>query len=75
MRRRHGIDFVEARELWNDPDRLEALVRAEPEPRSQVIGRIGDSIWSAIITYRHETIRIISVRKARTSEKARYASG
>jgi len=30
--------------------------------------------WTATVTYRHEeTIRIISVRRARDSEKARYA--
>jgi uncharacterized protein len=35
-------------------------------------GRIGDHTWSAFITYRNEKIRIISVRRARADEEARY---
>jgi len=37
-----------------------------------VIGRIGENIWSAFITYRNEKTRIISVRRARANEEARY---
>jgi len=33
---------------------------------------IGRAVWSAFVTYRHERIRIISVRRARPEEKARY---
>lgn len=69
---KHGIDFVEAQALWEDPDRLEIQARSLDEPRSQVIGRIDQNTWSAFITYRHETIRIISVRRARPEEEARY---
>ena len=46
--------------------------RSVDEPRYQVIGRIGDTTWSAFVTYRHETIRIISVRRSRPEEEARY---
>ena len=70
--RKHGIDFVEAQALWADPDRLETPARTVDEPRFQVIGRIGGTVWSAFITYRHESIRIISVRRARAEEEARY---
>ena len=70
---KHGIDFVAAQALWSDPDRYEVTARSTTEPRDQVIGRIGQTLWSAFITYRHEqTIRIISVRRARPNEKARY---
>ena len=37
-----------------------------------VIGRIGSEHWSAIITYRGGTIRIISVRKSTPSEIDTY---
>jgi uncharacterized DUF497 family protein len=41
-----------------------------------VVGQIGETIWTATVTYRHEeTIRIISVRRARANEKARYLKG
>ena len=46
--------------------------RSIDEPRTQVIGRIGDVVWSAFITTRGDRIRIISVRRARDEEKAAY---
>ena len=69
---KHGIDFVGAQELWSDPDRLEIPARSLDEPRIQVIGRIGDVVWSAFITIRRERVRIISVRRARDEEEAAY---
>jgi len=69
---KHGIDFVEAQALWSDVDRLEVPARNIDEPRFQIIGRVGTLTWSAFVTYRHETIRIISVRRARSDEEARY---
>lgn len=71
---KHGIDFVDAQELWNDPDLLEIPARTEDEPRFLVIGRIGERIWSAVITYRDTSIRIISVRRSRPEEVALYES-
>jgi len=71
---KHGIDFVEAQAFWTDPERLEIPARTLDEPRHQVIGRIGDRTWSAFITSRHDTIRIISVRRARPEEEARYGA-
>lgn len=69
---KHGIDFVVAQGIWNDPDRLEVPARSSDEPRTQVIGRIGDTIWSAFVTDRQERVRIISVRRVRDEEKAAY---
>ena len=69
----HGIDFIDAQALWTDLDRLEVPARPMDEPRVTIIGRIAQAFWSATVTYRHEdTIRIISVRRAREYEKARY---
>jgi uncharacterized DUF497 family protein len=72
---KHGIDFVEAQEIWSDADRLETPARSLDEPRSQVIGRANGKTWSAFITYRNERIRIISVRRARPDEEQRYVAG
>ena len=69
---KHGIDFVEAQALWNDPDRLEIPARNVDEPRAQVIGMIVSQVWSAFVTSRDERVRIISVRRARDEEEARY---
>jgi uncharacterized protein len=69
---KHGIDFVEAQALWNDADAVVGIARDENEPRRMLIGRIGRTTWTAIYTIRHEqTIRIISVRRARKDEAAR----
>ncbi|MGH9411361.1 MAG: BrnT family toxin [Vicinamibacterales bacterium] len=70
--KKHGIDFIGAQLLWNDPDRLEIPARSRDEPRTQVVGRIGDLLWSAFVTLRGDRIRIISVRRARDEEKAAY---
>ena len=70
---KHGIDFVEAQALWSDPDRLEVEARSDVEPRSIVVGRIQETTWAACVTYRHEeTIRLISVRRARARERQEY---
>ena len=71
---KHGIDFIAAQRLWNDPDLLEIPAKTQDEPRFLVIGRIAEKHWSAVITYRQERIRIISVRRSRTEEVALYES-
>jgi uncharacterized protein len=71
---KHGIDFIEAQILWEDHDRLEIPARTIDEPRVVFIGRIETKIWAAVVTYRGEKIRIISVRRARTSEVELYES-
>jgi len=70
---KHGIDFVEAQALWSDANRVEVPARPGLEPRWAVIGRIQQTTWAAFVTYRHEnTVRIISVRRARKNEEAAY---
>lgn len=71
---KHGIDFVEAQLLWLDSDLLEILAKTVDESRSLMIGKIGDKHWSAVVTYRSENIRIISVRRSRTEEIELYES-
>ncbi len=73
-REKHGIDFVQAQALWEDPDRLEIPARTADEPRFLVVGMIGEKHWSAVITYRENATRIISVRRARDEEVAIYES-
>jgi len=71
-KRKHGLDFVEAQMLWEDPDRLQVPARTQGEPRLMLIGRIGDKHWSAVFTVRIDRTRIISVRRSRTKEVERY---
>lgn len=71
---KHGIDFVAAQALWNDPDLLEIPARTDDEPRFVVIGHIGSKYWSGVITYRRNVIRLISVRRSRPEEIVFYES-
>lgn len=71
---KHGINFVDAQDLWNDPSLLEIPAKTEDEPRYLMIGLINKKHWSAIITYRGAVIRLISVRRSRNEEVAHYES-
>ena len=68
---KHGIDFQRAQRLW-DGAFLEYPLPYAMERRFMVTGRIGSKVWSATITYRHEVIRIISVRRVRQKEIAQW---
>ncbi len=71
---KHGIDFIEAKRLWEDSDLIEIPAGTADEIRFLVIGRILDKHWSGIITYREEKIRIISIRRSRPEEVDIYES-
>jgi uncharacterized DUF497 family protein len=73
-REKHGIDFIEVQLLWDDPDRVVIPARTVDEPRYLLIGKIAEKLWSAVFTYRHEQIRIISVRRSRSEEVDIYES-
>ncbi len=71
---KHGIDFTDAQALWNDSRLLEIPAKTEDEPRCLMIGLIKTKHWSAIVTYRNENVRLISVRRSRIEEIALYES-
>ncbi len=69
---KHGIDFVQAQALWDDPNRVEVQARTVGEPRWLVVGRIAELHWSAVVTYRDPRVRNISVRRSRPEEVSLY---
>ena len=69
---KHGIDFIEAQTLWLDEMLVEVPARTEDEPRFLVVGVISGKHWSAVISYRGNNVRIISVRRARMEEVEIY---
>lgn len=71
---KHGIDFDVAQSLWNDLDLLEIPAKTFDEPRYLVVGKLDDKHWSAVITYRDQAIRLISVRRSRPEEIELYES-
>jgi uncharacterized DUF497 family protein len=70
--RKHGIDFVDAQLLWLDDMLIEVPARTADEPRWLVVGRIAGKHWSAVVTYRDEHVRLISVRRSRPEEIRLY---
>ncbi len=68
---KHGIDFVEAQALWKSKH-IRLGAKDALEKRYMAIGTIGHEHWSAIITYRGATIRIISVRRSTPLEIETY---
>lgn len=71
-KKKQGIDFSDAQALWDDLDYIEIPAITTDEPRSLVIGKIDGKHWSGVITYRGESVRIISVRRSRKEEVAIY---
>jgi uncharacterized DUF497 family protein len=67
-KKKHGIDFLDAQALWDDPDYIIIPAKTIDEPRFLVVGKIEDKHWSCVMTYRNENVRIISVRRARKEE-------
>lgn len=74
-KKKHGIDFFDAQALWDDPDLMEIPAKnVDDEDRFLLIGKIYNKYWSAIVTYRDNTIRLISVRRSRDKEVSYYES-
>lgn len=72
---KHGISFIDAQALWNDPDLLKIPARPTTgEARTLFIGKLRGRHWSAVVTLRDDEVRIISVRRSRTKEVQLYES-
>ena len=69
---KHGIAFDAAKDLWNDSNRIEIETSYQIEERTILIGKVKNKLWTAIFTQREDTIRIISVRRARKRETKLY---
>ncbi len=72
--RKHGINFQTATRLCEDSHLLEIQAKSEDKPRFLVIGLLDGKHWSAVITYRNQRIRLISVRRSRKLEMELYES-
>lgn len=70
---KHGIDFEQSQQLWEDDHRVIIQARSTTESRFLLIATLAGKHWSAIFTYRGENIRLISVRRSRKSEVNLYA--
>ncbi len=69
---KHGIDFEEAQAIWADTHSIQLNTTLTDEERFLVVGTVGKTLWTAVITFRNGTVRIISVRRSRKDEKQAY---
>ena len=73
-KQKHGIDFEEAKLLWDDDRMVELTASYEDEQRVINIGKINARFYTAVTTMRNGKIRIISVRRSRKKEIEVYES-
>lgn len=64
-----GIDFDEAKQLWNDSKRVTFVARVKDEERLGIIGSYQKKVWCGIFTMREDRVRIISIRRAKKMKK------
>ena len=69
---KHGIDFVQAQELWKDLYALQIQAKSDTEPRFALIASMQGKVWSVFFTERNSKIRIISARRSRINEEDLY---
>lgn len=76
-RRKHGIPFFKACEVFKDAGRLEQLdvSNDHDEERWDVLGRAEDTILFVVYTLRGESFRLISARRATRNEQRHYWAG
>ncbi len=70
-RRKHGIDFDEAIEIFYGTSLLRRSDR-NAEERWLAIGETEGRIVTVVFTWRGDALRIISARRARRNEKRAY---
>jgi uncharacterized DUF497 family protein len=71
--KKHGIDFSDAIRVFSDPAALTIpSSQKASEQRYLVIGELDGGVVTVVCTQRGDRIRIISVRRARKSERKRY---
>lgn len=71
-RRKHGMDFLEARQLWEDHEAMIFPVLHPAERRFILLAKHRGKLWAAVFTLRRGRTCIISVRRARDNEERYY---
>ncbi len=69
---KHGIDFIDADILFDNPYLKAPAKTVDGEQRWLVVGMIDDDFVTAVFTWRGPVIRIISMRRARNDERKSY---
>jgi uncharacterized protein len=71
-KRKHGIDFGQAQELWSVPGLVARSDRGDEVRFVRIAPTAGGIFWTAAFVKRGDKIRIISVRRSRKEERELY---
>ena len=69
---KHGIDFETAQAMWLDERKVFGPTVSPDEERWMLVAMLYGKLWSAVYTWRGDSIRLISVRRSRTDEAWQY---
>jgi uncharacterized DUF497 family protein len=70
---KHGLDFQDARKLFDGRPVISIPARTETEVRFLTVGAVGDGkLYTVVWTQRGDARRIISFRRSRHAEEAQY---
>jgi uncharacterized DUF497 family protein len=69
---KHGIDFIDAVNIFDDVNRIESICTHHKEHRCQTIGIVNDIVLFVVYTDRVIRRRIISARRASRHERKAY---
>lgn len=70
--KKHGIDFIDVIELFQDGNRIELETVRNGEIRYQAIGMVNNVVLLIVYTHRNSLKRIIFAGRASTNERKTY---
>lgn len=71
---KHGIDFIDAADVFMDLNRIEVESNRGCERRYLTIGNVNNVILLVVYTHRANILRLISARRASKNEREAYFS-
>lgn len=71
-KKKHGVSFEDAVDVFNDENRLQYSQVKNGERRFLTIGKAFQALISVVYTTRKLTIRIISARRSKKKERRAY---
>jgi uncharacterized DUF497 family protein len=69
---KHGVDFIAAVEVFEDPALLVVTDNRRDEPRYRAVGVVKGFVLSVAYVMRDDVCRIISARRASRHERQHY---
>ena len=71
---KHGIDFLEGQAIFTDPRAIRHIPETSHDGEAywKAVGQTQDKLWTVIYVQRGDTVRIVSIRRAREEEREQY---